>query len=326
MRLAVLVNRTKELHPEQTTALLVARAVDLGHDTWLVEVGDLGRAPDGAVLASARRATVGGPAERTLAGIGPAEPVRLDDFDTVLVRTNPARDPRRAWAHQAALALLRALKARGVRVVNDPEGLVWATSKLHLSTFPESIRPRTLVSRDPDALRTFVAEAPGDVVLKPVSGTRGRDVFRVAHDRRENLAQIVDVLVRDGLAMAQDYVAEARDGDVRLIVLDGELLRVGDRHAAVRRVPSTSDFRSNVAVGGHPAPVEHLTPGMRRAVELAGPRLVADGLRLAGLDLVGDRVVEVNVFSPGGLFDAERFLGVDFLGAILAALVGPREG
>lgn len=323
MRLAVLVNRISELAPEQTTALLVARAVGMGFETWLCEVDGLGQEADGSVVGRARRAREGGDAAQALSGLAPWAPLRLEDVDAVLVRTNPARDPQRAWAHQSALLLLRALGGRGVRVVNDPEGLVWATSKLHLSTLPQEIRPRTLVSRDPAALRAFVEQAPGDVVLKPVTGTRGQDVFRVSAARPDNLAQIVDVLARDGLAMAQDYVPEARDGDVRLIVLDGELLRVGDRWAAVRRVPSPADFRSNVAVGGSPAPVEHVTPGMRRAVELAGPVLEAQGLRLAGLDLVGDRVVEVNVFSPGGLFDAERYYGVDFVGAILEALVGP---
>lgn len=323
MKLAVLVNRIAELAPEQTTSLLVARALGMGYDTWLCEVDGLGQDADGAILGSARRACPGGDAARTLAGLAPCSPVHLDAFDAVLVRTNPARDPRRIWAHQAALLLLRTLRTRGVRVVNDPEGLVWATSKLHLATLPQEIRPRTLVSRDPAAIRAFVAQAPGDVVLKPVSGTRGQDVFRVGPGRSENLAQIVDLLVRDGLAMAQDYVPEACDGDVRLIVLDGRLLQVGDRYAAVRRVPPSADFRSNVAVGGSPAPVEDVTPGMRRAVELAGPLLAAQGLRFVGLDLVGDRVVEVNVFSPGGLYDAERYYGVDFLGAILTALVAP---
>lgn len=325
MRLAFLVNRTAELHPEQTTTLMVERALAMGHDVCLVEVGGLGQAADGAVTALGRRARAPVPADRLLASLDAPLPVRLDDFDTVLIRTNPARDPQRAWAHQAALLLLRTLAVRGVRVVNDPRGLVWASSKLHLATLPESVRPRTLVSRDPVALRAFVADAESDVVLKPISGTRGQDVFRVGKGQPDNLAQIIDVLVRDGLAMAQDYVPEARDGDVRLIVLDGELLGAGGRWAAVRRVPPDADFRSNVAVGGHPAPVEQLTPGMRRAVEVAGPLLLAEGLRLAGLDLVGDRIVEINVFSPGGLFDVQRYYEADFIGAILERLVGPRN-
>lgn len=320
MRVGIVLNRVGDLHPEQTTAMLAARAVARDHETWLVEVAELGQDAAGPVIARGRRAgppsSLGG-----LVSVGPVEPLVLDDLDAVLIRTNPARDPLRPWAHQAALLLLEVLRERGVPVHNDPRGLVWASSKLHLTTLPESVRPRTLVTRDPERIEAFLASAPGDVVLKPISGTRGQDVFRIDRDRRENLPQILDVLVRSGLAMAQDYVPEARDGDVRLILLDGVLLEVGGQVAAVRRVPPKADFRSNVAIGGRPAPVEQVTAGMRRVVEEVGPGLVRDGLRLVGLDLVGDRVVEANVYSPGGLFDAERYYGVDFTGAILDRLL-----
>lgn len=307
MRVAFVVNAWTEIDPRQTTALLVARGLARGDEVWVVDVDALGRAADGSILAWAVRASD-----------GRRERIALDGVDAVLVRTNPARDPR-GWAHQAALVLLRSLKARGVPVSNDPESLIWATHKLNLLELPIALRPRTLVTRDRDALVAFVADAPGDVVLKPTGGTRGRDVFRARRDA-ENLSQILDVLTRDGLAMAQDFVPEAVDGDVRVLVLDGAPLVVGGQVAAVRRVPPAHDFRSNVAVGGTVAPVWNLPHAVLHTVAHAAPLLHQRGVRLAGLDLVGAKVVEVNVFSPGGLWEAELLYEVDFSGALLDVL------
>ncbi|MCB9742549.1 MAG: hypothetical protein H6740_08120 [Alphaproteobacteria bacterium] len=320
MRLLVLVNDPTDLKPDQTTTLLIAGAASRGHEVLVVGVTELSLQPDDRVGARGRLASPASP-ELTARALreGPRVAWRLGPEDRVLVRTNPARDAGHAWAHAAALDILRVAKGSGVRVMSDPDGLARASSKVYLTALPPRFRPHTLITRDPQELRAFLADAPGDCVLKPLTGTHGRDVFRLRKADPDNLNQIIDVLTRGGYAMAQRFVPEARLGDTRLLMLEGELLRVGDAVAAVRRVPGDADFRSNVSAGGHAAR-SLLRPVMEELVEAVGPRLRADGILLAGLDLIGDVVVEINVFSPGGLKDSGGFEGVDFIPPVLDAI------
>lgn len=323
MRCFVLVNDPKGLDAAQTTSLLSDRLCAEGHETWIASVGGLEMSADGdlRVHGAALRPRVDGESvARWLFRLRRQrrESVPVRSGDVVLVRLNPARDRYRAWAHETALALLRHAEQLGIVVLNSPGGLAHAGHKLYLSRLPARFRPATLVSRDPDRIREFLLEHE-TCVLKPVTGTRGRDVFRIESRDLGNLNQIVDVLVREGYAIVQSYVAEAELGDVRLILVDGVLLEVDGRPAAVRRVPGEGDFRSNVHVGGTPVSAE-VTPAMRELCLAVGPTLVEDGLFLAGLDVIGEMVVEVNAWAPGGLYDAERLCEVDFLGAIVTAI------
>ena len=118
--------------------------------------------------------------------------------------------------------------------------------------------------------------------------------------------------------MAQGFVPEAVDGDVRVLLVNGAPLMVDGAFAAVRRRPPKGDFRSNVFRGGAAERVTEI-PGVEAIAAAVAPQLAADGLFFVGLDLIGSKVVEVNVFSPGGLGDAERFSGVDFTTPLLDA-------
>ncbi len=330
-RLLVIVNHPAGLKPDQSTAALVRAARLRGHDVALAGIADLALTEDDRVTARVRRvpAPTGvhpeGPKAlaRMLAVTLAATPTTwtLGAGLVVLVRTNPARPGEPPWAHQTGLQLLARARDAGAIVRADPDGLLRATSKLYLSTLPPRWRPATIVSRDPAALTAFVRSRPDRAVLKPLQGTQGDGVYLIDATAPQNLAQIVESLTRQGFCIAQDFIPEAADGDTRLLLLDGALLEAGGQPAVVRRVPATGEFRSNVAQGGHPAPAV-LTPTHRALVEEVGPRLRADGLWLVGLDLVGDRVVEVNAYSPGGLVDAGQFQGVDFVGAVVDALVG----
>jgi glutathione synthase len=307
MDIVIVVNALEGVKPEQSTADIARGLLGRGHDVWYAAVGALGLGVDDVPTAHAVPVGADGlPAGR-------ASRFGVDAFARVVIRTNPARDADRAWAHAVALDLLARARELGVVVMNDPDGLRRAGSKLYQLAVPAHLRPRTLVSRDAADIRAFVA-AEGRAVLKPLNGTQGRDVFFI--DGPGNLNQIIDVLVRDGHAMAQAWVPEAGDGDVRVLLLDGALLTVEGRAATVRRRPGKGELRSNIAQGGsaHPGVV---TPAIREMVEAVGPRLRRDGIVLAGLDVVGDMLVEINAFSPGGLADAGRFAGVDFVAPIL---------
>ncbi len=248
----------------------------------------------------------------------PVERHCIDKGDVLLLRVNPARDRARDWAYQTALLLARFARDRGCVVLNDPEGLVQASSKLYLSLFPSSVRPRTLVTHDPQALRAFVEQA-GSAVLKPLRGTRGSDVFLVEAAHALNLNQIIDVLRRSDFVIAQEYLTDAPQGDVRLVLLEGKVLEIDGTALAIRRRPGAGEFRSNIHAGGR-AEAAELTPELRALAELVGPRLRADGIFLAGLDVVGDRLVEINVFATGGFRDAELFTGHDYSARVIEAI------
>jgi glutathione synthase len=192
-------------------------------------------------------------------------------------------------------------------------------NKTYFQHFPEEARPRTLISRDLDAVSAFVERLDCGAVLKPLQGSGGTGVFLLSDEESPNLHQIVETLQRDGYVVVQERVADAEHGDVRLFVMNGEPLQRGGSYAALRRVNKSSDPRSNMHAGGTSEPVK-VTDTMLAVAELARPKLVADGVFLAGLDIVGDKLLEVNVFSPGGLGSAHRFTEVDFADVVIEAL------
>lgn len=309
-----IINDWATLSPIQTTALLIRRLAARGHAVAVCPVGALSVGPDGALHAPVRIQP--GDASVEALRATPLVEQRLTPADAVWVRTNPGRFAH-PEVHRAALGMLAVAQAQGVAIVNRPDGLQRAETKLYLHHLPARARPDTLVSSDPAALRRFIDARGAPVVLKPLSGTRGTDVFKV-HADAPNLGQIIDVLTRQGPTMAQGFVPEAVDGDVRLLLINGQPMRVDGAIAAVRRRPPSGDFRSNVFRGGAAERVVDI-PGLDDVIAAVAPQLVADGLFFVGLDLIGCRVVEVNVFSPGGLGDAERFNGVDFTTPLLDA-------
>jgi len=181
------------------------------------------------------------------------------------------------------------------------------------------VRPRTLISRNRAEIRRFIDEHGGTAVLKPLQGSGGKNVFLVKDGDAANLNQITEVIASQGYVVVQEYLTEATKGDVRLFVMNGAPLVAGDRCAALQRVNSDGDMRSNIHAGGEPRPVE-VTPQMLSIVETVRPKLVKDGMFLVGLDIVGDKLMEVNVFSPGGLQTMGRMYNVDFFVPVIEAL------
>jgi glutathione synthase len=319
MRIAVIVNATAEIEPKQTTLNLIRVAAERGHEVLIAGVADLSCTAVGAVTAYGRQLP-----QQTYDSYGDllakitttaVTTWSLASCDLVLLRTNPARDRARAPQHTALLSLMRMVRDSGTLVLNDPDGLTRAASKLYLQELPASVKPLTLVSGNEAEIIRFVEELDGPAVLKPVQGTRGGDVFMVNSAQDKNLRQIVAVLLRQGLAMVQSFIPEAVHGDTRVLLMNGEILEVGGQPAAFRRIPQGSDFRSNVDVGGKTAQAI-ITPAMREVVAQVGPFLRRDGLFLVGLDFIGHKICEVNAYSPGGLRAAKKFEQIDFTDAV----------
>lgn len=325
MRTLILVNQVAGLGPEQSTWDLAMAAGQLGVQAAVAGVQELAVSPQGNLLAHARLVHHHQDREHALAQtrLAPTQPWSVGAGDLILLRTNPARDQARAPSHAAALTWASMAKERGARVLNDPAGLLMSRDKLYLARLPAHVRPRTLVSAQAWEIEAFLDDLDGPGVLKPLSGTHGKDVFLIRQGDRSNLGQILDVLCRGGgYVMAQEYVPEAKQGDVRLLLLRGELMEAPGGPAAVRRVPPEKGFRSNVHAGGRAEPVQ-ITEAMREVVAAVAPRLRADGLFLVGLDLIGRVIVEVNAYSPGGLGDAGLFADSDFAARVLQEALRP---
>lgn len=326
MRLGFVVNNVETEQAGYTTTRLAMAAVNRGHQAWLIGVGDFAFDPDDSVRARARAA----PKSKYKSGKtfleelrgskGRSERITVDDLDVLMLRNDPAEDQgRRSWAQPAGVMFGRAAMRRGVVVLNDPNGLAQAMNKMYFQLYPEEVRPRTLISRDLEDIRVFAREQGGNIVLKPLQGSGGQGVFLVRKDDLANMNQMVEAIARDGYVIAQEYLPEATEGDTRLFVMNGQPLRSKGRYAAFRRLRSGEDIRSNIHAGGRKAQAAIDQQALRIA-EIVRPKLVEDGMFLVGLDIVGDKLMEINVFSPGGLGSAQSFEGVNFANAVIDAL------
>ena len=227
---------------------------------------------------------------------GPAK-VRLGDVDAVFMRKDPPFD--RAYLY-ATLILER---ARGkTLLINDPRGLRDANEKLYALNFPEWT-PRTMVTADRDMIHAFCLAHGGVAMVKPLDGAGGMGVIQIKTGDK-NARAIVDMLTHEGhrLTIVQEFLPSVTAGDKRVLLLDGEPL------GAILRVPRGDDLRSNIHVGGSVVPTE-LTEREHEMVRAVAPRLRADGLFFVGLDVIGERLTEVNVTSPTGIQELGRFTG-----------------
>jgi glutathione synthase len=328
MKIGLVVNKIETEEPGFTTTRLALAAVARGHESYTFGVGDFIYAKDGSLHALARRAPDNGrrtkSLEKFLAAIqaenAPTDRISVDELDVLMLRNDPSTDAiERPWAQTAPILFGQLAVGRGVLVVNDPEHLATALNKTYFQHFPDEVRPSTCISRSPEEIKEFLATNGERMVIKPLQGSGGHNVFVVDKGDSANVNQMIDAVIRDGYCIAQEYLPAAEEGDVRLFVMNGRPLEKDDKVAAFRRVNRSGDVRSNMHSGGKSEPVE-VTAEMRRIVEVVGPKLVRDGMFLVGLDVVGDKLMEINVFTPGGLGSASEFTGVDFADLVIADL------
>lgn len=229
--------------------------------------------------------------------LGDPEVVALEELDAVFIRKDPPFDSAYAYLTQQ----LDLVKERTL-VINDPRGLRDANEKLFAFHFSEYM-PRSMVSAEPARIIDFVREVGGRAVLKPLDGAGGSGVVALATGDK-NTRALVDLLTAEGkrLALVQEFIPDVSIGDKRVIVLDGEPL------GAILRVPREDDIRANIHVGGIVRPTD-LTPREEALVRDVGRRLRAHGLWFVGLDLIGERLIEVNVTSPTGIQELGRHQG-----------------
>lgn len=238
--------------------------------------------------------------------LGDPERVPLHELDAVWMRKDPPFDID--YLHDAHL--LELAEEQGAFVLNKPTGLRVANEKLYALHFDEFL-PDTLVTREISRIRAFMDDHGGRCVVKPIDGYAGSEVF-VVDDEDRNKNALLEVMTDEGTerVICQAFVPEARQGDKRILMLDGEPM------GGILRVPPEDDHRGNIHVGGTVEKTE-LTDRDRAICEAVGQRLSDDGLWFAGIDVIGGTLTEINVTSPTGIQEMSRLNGVDGSGRVV---------
>jgi glutathione synthase len=316
MRIAFVADPLDSLDPSiDTTVGLMHAAQDRGIEVWTTEVGRL-EAVNGRARALARpvRLAPSRPAGGHLWAVptpwmttGDPSHVWLDDMTAIFMRTEPPLDE----AYTTATLILDLVDPARTALVNDPRGLRVCSEHLLPLRFPDLIPP-TVVTADPHTIRSFLIQH-GTAVVKPVDGYSGRGVLRL--DRHDpNLASLIEICTTGGTraVVVQRFLREVSDGNKRIFVV------AGDPVGAVYRYPAAGDFRI-----GNPTAEAPVTTRDREICGRLAPLLRGQGIHLAGLDVIGPHLIEVNVTSVGALRKADALLDwtlcADLLDSVLSA-------
>ncbi len=244
--------------------------------------------------------------------LGARQEIDLHQVDVVLMRQDPPFD----MGYITATHLLEHIHPQTL-VVNDPVNVRNAPEKLFTTHF-KGLMPPTLITARRDALKAF-REEHGDIIIKPLYGNGGAGVFRLTpgDENFNSLLEVFSAFYRQPV-MAQKYLPEVRRGDKRIILIDGAPA------GAINRVPAAGEARSNLHVGGKAEPTE-LTAREREICAAIGPTLKEQGLIFVGIDVIGDYLTEINVTSPTGIQEIERFGGGNLAAKIWDAIEARRR-
>ncbi|MET0718581.1 MAG: glutathione synthase [Pseudoxanthomonas sp.] len=291
---------------KDTTFAMLLEAQRRGHRLHYVVPGGLSLR-DGKALARVAPLTVQDDKAGWFA-LGDAVELAFGPGQVVLMRKDPPFDDQYLYdTHILGIA-----QNAGALVVNDPQGLRDFNEKLAALLFPQCCPP-TLVSRDPAALKAFVAEH-GEAVLKPLDGMGGRSIFR-AHAGDSNLNVILETLVGDGnLTLAQRFIPGIKDGDKRILLVDGVPVDY-----VLARIPQGDEFRGNLAAGGR-GEGRPISDRDRWIAEQVAPEMKRRGMLFVGLDVIGDYLTEVNVTSPTCVRELDAQFGLNIAGMLFDAI------
>lgn len=288
-----------------STFRLAEEAQARGHDLWVYTPDHLSYR-EGRIMARAQSLRV----QRVRgdhAHLGPVEDLDLGDVDVVWLRQDPPFD----MGYITTTHLLDRLKGQTL-VVNDPFWVRNCPEKLLVLDFPD-LTPPTTIARDLSVLRAF-KDRHGDIILKPLYGNGGAGVFRLTDSDRNlnSLHELFTGMTREPL-IVQKFLPAVSEGDKRIILVDGQAV------GAINRVPAKGETRSNLHVGGRAEKIG-LTAREHEICAAIGPRLREMGQVFVGIDVIGGYLTEINVTSPTGIQELERFDGINVAGKIWEAI------
>lgn len=308
IKLGIVMDPINEINikKDSSFAMLMA-AQDRGYQLFYMEMADLAMV-NGVAMANMRPLTVINDASKWFE-LGEATDTPMSELDVILMRKDPPFDTEFIYATY----MLERAEEQGVLIVNKPQSLRDANEKLFTAWFSE-FTPETIVTRDAKRIRAF-HQAKGDIILKPLDGMGGTSIFRVKQDD-PNLGVIIETLTSYGqqYAMAQAFIPEITKGDKRILVVDGEPVPY-----ALARIPMKGETRGNLAAGGSGVaqPLSDSDWAIARAI---GPELKKRGLIFVGLDVIGDKLTEINVTSPTCIREIQAAFDVDITGMLMDAI------
>ncbi|RFN57770.1 glutathione synthetase [Marixanthomonas ophiurae] len=325
MKIAFIINDHVTEKPNYTTPALGYAAYKRDHNVFFIGVGELAYASDGHL--SARCKTITGKKfnnqETYFKAVQKEEFTKITsaELDVLFLRNDPSDEiDEREWAQNAAFIFGEIAMQDKVLVLNHPSTLASAVNKMYFQHFPEILRPKTIITRDQQEIKDFFKEQKQKMILKPLQGSGGKNVFMMDSKSEKNLSQTIDAICRDGFVIAQEYLPEAKNGDTRLFLMNGVPLQSADgKYAIMQRVNASGDIRSNIHAGGKPQKVK-MTDQILELAEIVRPKLVQDGMFLVGIDIVGDKLMEINVFSPGGLNVMGEMYKTDFAVEVIKSI------
>ena len=293
---------------KDTSFAMMREAQRRGHAIWVCEPRQITWQSGGRVRAQMAHIVLTGQSDGWYEVRASTER-ELRELDRVLMRKDPPFDAEFFYATH----LLGQAEREGARVFNKPAALREHPEKLAILEFPQYLSP-TLVTRDEAQIRAFHAEH-GDIILKPLDGMGGMGIFRVKSDGL-NLGGIIETLNRDGAqtVMVQKFIPDIAQGDKRVLLIAGRPVPF-----CLARIPQGGEVRGNLAAGGKGV-AQPLSARDREIAEALGPTLAARGLLLVGLDIIGDRLTEINVTSPTCFQEISDQTGCDVPALFIDAL------
>ncbi len=311
MRIGIVLSNAAAAAPTHTTVHLAQVALARGHAVRILEPWDLEVDPRGRLRGRAHLFDAPCSREELVAALHGRTAIRrnveVDRFDVLLLRGNPL--------DLAVIGFAQLAAAAGVRVLNDPNALVRTSHKAWVATLEGVPRPRTIVTRSRATIECFASDCAEGVVLKPARSCGGKGVTVMRGRRRTGLDAAIEAAVRhgDGYVVVQEYVPAAVFGEKRLLWLDGAFV------GGYLRQRAPGELRHNLKNGATPMP-SPLTESDHALAAALTPHLVRDGIWFAGVDAIGDLVIEVNTLNPGGVYWSEQFSRPDIAHRLVASL------
>ena len=321
MKLAFIIDPISLLDPgHDTSVALMEAAQKLGHQVWITTINQLS-VINGEAWAMLQQVELN-PVElvdgRWVINLPwyqttDSKLTALGEMDVVFMR----KDPPVNTPYLYATYILDLLNPKTTRVINSPQGLRNANEKMYALQF-NTVIPETIVTQDKAVVAEFLA-AKQTVVIKPLGGKAGEGILFLQFGDR-NFNSLIEISTKQGTepVMVQTYLPAAVEGDKRIILLNGEPI------GALNRIPTGSDFRGNMAVGGRVAQVD-ITERDYEICAALGSRLRNDGLYFVGIDVIGGYLTEVNVTSPTGIREIDRLNGSDLGKKVIEWLESPEE-
>ncbi|MBU2970067.1 glutathione synthase [Pseudoalteromonas sp. C2R02] len=292
---------------KDTGFAMMVEAQSRGYEIYYMEMDDL-YLRKGQAFATAAKAQVFED-ENHWYDLEEKQSIALADLDVILMRKDPPFDTEYIYATY----ILERAELAGTLIVNKPQSLRDANEKLFTAWFSE-FTPDTLVTRSQKQIRSFLDEH-GDIILKPLDGMGGASIFRVKQDDA-NLGVICETLTKHGseFAMAQNYIPEIKQGDKRVLVVDGQVIPY-----CLARIPQNGETRGNLAVGGR-GEARPLSESDLKIAQAIAPTLKEKGLIFVGLDIIGDKLTEINVTAPTCVKEIQAAYDISITGILFDAI------